>query len=355
VTGRASGFIVCVLAIALAASTCAPRPALADDTLTVVLGTGVPPLMDTLDLVAQGAGFYQAEHLTVTKVIVPSASDALNACATGTADICPMSIESLFTGYEHGIRAQLFLTWAARYTYVLAVLDDSPIQTLADFKGTTIGVHTLGPIPLSGQVAVDSMLGTAGLTQSDFSLQAIGFNDQALAALTSKRVAGAGFPFYELIPFQVAGTKLRIFYNPVLKDIPSGGYAAAPATIQAKSDALRRFARAIVKAALLVRLNPAGSARLMLQAHGEPFTDDDVRIYARELTLWEDALPARDPASKTIGEIPLAGEEIYSKLLADYGLTKAPVPVSAIATNQFNAFANDFDHQALAAFAKQLR
>jgi hypothetical protein len=45
---------------------------------------------------------------------------------------------------------------------------------------------------------------------------------------------------------------------------------------------------------------------------------------------------------------------VYSKLLADYGLTKAPVPTSAVVTNQFNDYANDFDHAAVAAIAKQL-
>jgi hypothetical protein len=70
--------------------------------------------------------------------------------------------------------------------------------------------------------------------------------------------------------------------------------------------------------------------------------------------LWESSLPAADPANKRIGYLPEAGEDVYSKLLADFGLTKAPVPVSAVVTNQFNAFANDFDHAALAAFAKQL-
>jgi NitT/TauT family transport system substrate-binding protein len=330
---------------------CAPAPAVADDTLSVVLGTGLPPLMDTLDLVAQGAGFYHDEHLNVTKIIVKGAAEALQACADNTADICPIGIERMFTGYELGIHAQLFLAWASRYTYVLAVLDDSPIKTLTDFKGASIGVHELGPTS-TGQATVTSMLGNAGLQNGDYTFAPIGFNN--LDALTSKRVAGAGFPYYEMIPFQVAGAKLRIFENPILKETPSGGYGASPATIQTKGDALRRFSRAIVRAALLVRLNPAASARLMLQANGKPFTEDDVQLYTHELTLWEGSLPAADPSNKHIGFFPPAGEDVYSKLLADFGLTKAPVPVSAVVTNQFNAFANDFDHQAVAALANKL-
>jgi NitT/TauT family transport system substrate-binding protein len=332
----------------------APRPAVADDTLTFVLGT-VPPLMDTLDLVAQAAGFYHEEHLVVTKVLVTNGTAALNACATSQADICPMSIESLFTGYEHGIFAQFFLARAALYTYVIAVPVDSPIRTLADFKGKTIGTHTVETIPLAGQVAVTSMLATAGLTPSDFSFAAIGFNQQALDALKSGRVDGAAFPAYELIPFQIAGVTLRTFYHPILKNVVNAGYAASPTTIRTKADALKRFSRAIVEAALFVRLNPAAAARLALQAHGEPFTDDDVKLFTRELVLWQDALPAHDPASTTIGYVPPADEAVYSKLLADYGVTKAAVPVTAILTNDFVAYANAFDHGAFVARVNALR
>jgi NitT/TauT family transport system substrate-binding protein len=321
------------------------------DALTVVLGTGLPPLMDTLDLVAEGAGFYDDERLDVSKMLVGNVAEALAACAAGRADVCPIGIERIFTGYERALRAQLFLAWASRYTYVLAVPDDSPIQSLTDFKGAVIGVHELGATS-NGQATVTSMLAHAGLSRDDYSFVAIGFNN--VEALSSKRVAAAGLPRYELIPYQVAGTKLRIFENPILADTPSGGYAAAPATIQAKGDALQRFARAIVKAALLVRLNPLAAARLMLQAHGEPFDADDVRRYAAMLRFWEDALPARDPANPRIGYLPPAGIELYGRLLAEYGITKAPVAATEIVDNRFNAFANDFDRDALAALARRL-
>jgi ABC-type nitrate/sulfonate/bicarbonate transport system substrate-binding protein len=344
-------------ACAVAAFAAFARPAAADDTLSVVLGTGLPPLMDTLDLVAEGAGFYRAEHLTVTKVFVPGAAEAVDACASGKADVCPIDIERVFSDYEGGRHVQLFLARVARYTYIMAVPADGPIRTLADFKGTAVGVHQLGVDnrPFGGQVAVATTLGSAGLKTGDYTFQAIGFNAQAVAAITSGRVAGAGLPRYELLPFEVAGAKLRLFTNPVLGDVVSAGYGAAPATIQAKGDALRRFARAIVKAALFVRWNPAASARLVLQVNGQPYTDDDVRLYAGQLTLWEDDLLARDPSSKQIGYISPAGEELYRKLLIQYGQIAGTVTIPDIVTNQFNAFANDFDHRALEAFAKAAR
>jgi NitT/TauT family transport system substrate-binding protein len=310
--------------------------------------------MDTLDLVAQGAGFYRAEDLAVTKMFVSGAAEAADVVSSGNGDICPIGIEPLLTGYERGIDLRFFLARMARYTYVLAVLDDSPIATLDDFRGARIGVHTLGAAKLSGQTAVETALASAGLTTSDYSLAVIGFTDRALAELTSRRVDAAAFPFYELIPYQIAGTKLRTFRHPTLMDVPNAGYAASPATIRTRGGALGRFSRAIVKAALLVRLNPAASARLMLEAQGSPFTREDVSRYAQMLTLWQDELPARDPSNPRIGAISPEGLERYSRVLAENGITSGAVPVSAILTEQFIATANDFDRSTIEALAREL-
>jgi ABC-type nitrate/sulfonate/bicarbonate transport system substrate-binding protein len=162
-----------------------PRPAAADDTLTFVLGS-VPTLMDTLNLVAQQAGFYSDEHLIIQRVTVKGGAEALDSCASGATDICPMAVEALFTGYEQGIHAQFFLARAALYTYVLAVPVDSPIKSLTDFKGKSIGVHIVSPTPLAGQAAVTSMLANVGLKDSDYTFVTIGFNDDALDAVRGR-------------------------------------------------------------------------------------------------------------------------------------------------------------------------
>jgi NitT/TauT family transport system substrate-binding protein len=301
--------------------------------------------MDTLDLVAEGAGFYRDEGLAVEKVLVSGVTEAAEIVASGAGDICPIGIEPVMTGYERGVALQVFLARMGTYTYVLAVLDDSPIRTLADFRGAKVGVHQLGAVPLSGQTAAETMLATAGLRRGD---------DYELAELTSRRVAAAAFPFYELFPYVVGGTKLRTFRHPELADVVNAGYAASPATIASRGDALARFSRAIVKAALLVRWVPEPTARVMLRTVGAPFTERDVAVYAEMFELWQNELPARDPANPRIGYIDPAGVERYCRLIAGYGLTNSVVPVQAILTNQFIAFANTFDRPALEAHARTL-
>jgi NitT/TauT family transport system substrate-binding protein len=338
-------------ACALLAIFAVARPARADDSLTLLAGAA-PGLYDALDLVAQGAGFYKDEHLDVIKNHVANASTCAQLVATGKADICSMSVEPVLTGYEKGLRLQFFLARSAQYSYGLGVLADSPIRTLADFKGTVVGELTIGS---SAEPAVHSMLAGAGLQKSDYAFVPIGSGAQALESFVDKHVAGVAMAYGDVVTFETVGNvNVRFFRHPILKDVPNVAYAATPATIGAKGPLLARFSRAIVKAALFMRENPAAAARLYLeyQVGGGPVTATALQNTTRQLTLLRDYLPAADPSNKRIGYLPPQGLELYSKLLVDYGLATQAVPVAAIATDQFIAFANDFDHRAVIALAK---
>ena len=93
-------------------------------------GNPTPGIFDTLELIADGAGFYKAEHLNVTKNYSANPATAAQLVATGKADVCSLSVEPVLAGYEKGLRLQFFLSRQARYSYVLGVLQDSPIRTL---------------------------------------------------------------------------------------------------------------------------------------------------------------------------------------------------------------------------------
>jgi hypothetical protein len=53
--------------------------------------------------------------------------------------------------------------------------------------------------------------------------------------------------------------------------------------------------------------------------------------------------------------MPVNGMEIYTKFMAASGLTSQVVPASAIVTNQFIDFANDFDKKAFIAQVKAMK
>jgi NitT/TauT family transport system substrate-binding protein len=321
----------------------APRTAAADDTL--VVAAALPSGIDAVENVAQNAGLYKAEHLIVDKQYSGAASTCAQLAATGKIDICATSIEPTILGYEKGLRLQLFFSRVHAYVYELVTLADSPIKTLADFKGQDIGETSVGATP---EIMVNAMLAGAGLKPSDYQFVPVGVGAQALLALTSHKVAAYTITSMDRVAAEtVAHLTFHVFRAPLLEDIPNSGFAASPATVAAKGDLLQRYARANVKAALLIRENPQAAARFALM--GRPAaatTPDAVAAEATQLSELRDVLAAADPASPRIGYTSVAGVARYDQFIYDAGVTKSLVPAAAIVTNQFIAYANDFNKKA---------
>ena len=233
---RGIAFAACALLLILVA-----RPVRADDTLVLLDGGPGPNIYDTLRFVAQAKGYFHEQHVNVDETYTGAGLTAAQLVATGKGDILASTIEPILEGYEKGLRFQVFFTRSSHYAYVLAVLADSPIHTLADFKGATIGETNVSS---SAEVATNSMLEGAGLSRSDYTYLPIGAGAQALQAIVSKRVAAVAFPYDLLAQYEITGgLSFRFFKHPILQ-AGNSVYAAPPSTVQAKADALKRFTRA---------------------------------------------------------------------------------------------------------------
>jgi NitT/TauT family transport system substrate-binding protein len=328
----------------------APRPAAADDTLTELGGSIALSLGDVLDVVADRAGFYKQQHLNVVIQLVNSPSAAAALVASGKGDICGISYEAVLQGYEKGLHLQYFFTKAARLSNVLAVLDDSPIRSLNDFKGKNIGVFNIGS---AGEITAQLILAGAGLRKDDVTFSPIGAGAQALDAILNHRVDAIAYPYAEIVPMELrAHFQMRVWRHPTLQDVPAAAYASTPDTLASKADAIRRFARATAEAALFVKTNPVAAARMFLAASHAPFTDADVALRARSFVLLRPDLPDVDPRTGEIGALSEPLMQRYAQALADYGMTKTVVPVDQVITNRFIDAANDFDHRAVIALAE---
>jgi NitT/TauT family transport system substrate-binding protein len=347
---RSRFFASAVLALAILIA--APKPALADDSLTLIAGAQQTAFFEVLEDVAEYAGFFKEQHLHVDVQYAGNPANAAQLVASGKGDIVSTSLEPLIQGYDKGLRLTAFFNRNPAYQWVLAVLDDSPIRTLSDFKGKTLGEYA----PRSAaEFSTDAMLRGAGLKASDISYEVIGGGAQAISALTTHRVDGAAFPRAELAIYEVvAGLKFRFFWNPLLKDISDVGFCATPATIQTKGDALKRFSRAIAEASVLIRVNPDLAAKYFVEGAGMKMTDDAVRSESRLLVTAGSQLPGVIPTSNKIGALGTLNASVLTKWMADNGMTARVIPSSAIVTDQFIAYANDFDHKALIARVKTM-
>jgi NitT/TauT family transport system substrate-binding protein len=340
-------------AAALAACTWSLSPARADDTINVVSGATPAAFFEVLGDVAEYAGFYKEEHLVVNKDYAGNPGNATQLVASGKGDVSTATLEPIFYGYDKGLRLTAFFSRDPGYEWVVAVLDTSPIKTLADFKGKTIGEISLGDP--SEMVATQTLL-NAGLKKGDYSFIPIGVGSAAVAAMTSGKVDAVAFPYPELaIDTAVTGLKFRYFWHPILKDVPDVGYAATPDTIKNKADALKRFCRANAKAAILIRVNPQLAAQYFLKGEGVQATPEALAGETKLLETAYDQLPGVDPTSTMIGYIPPKGIEALGSFLYQNGYTPNVVPASAVVNDDFIQYANDFDHKAFIAQAKAMK
>jgi NitT/TauT family transport system substrate-binding protein len=329
------------------------QPASADDPLTIV--SAFPGGIEVIENVALNAGLEKAEHLQITKQYSGSASACAQIVAAGKDDVCAMSIEPIIQGYSKGLHLQIFFARTRTYDYQLAVLDDSPIRTLADFKDKQIGEPNVAS---TVEISTNDMLEGAGLRKSDYSFVPVGVGGSALSALTSHKIDAISTSAVELATLTAVGhVKFRVFRDPILDSLPNVGFAARPDVIGAKADVLQRFARAIVKAALLIRENPHVAARYALQGENvtTTITPEAIDAESRQLIALQNELVGGDPASTRIGTMPVNGVQLYCQFMENAGLTPALVPAAAVITNQFIPYANGFDKKAWIAEVRAMR
>jgi NitT/TauT family transport system substrate-binding protein len=342
--------LAAALAVAALAAALSPARALADDPLVLVTSNYPPSVADVQDLIAEEAGFYKEEHLAVTEEYVANAAASFAACASGKADVCSSSFEPVIVGYAKGVRLKLFLAHHPIYDYTLAVLADSPIKHLSDFKGADIGEVVNGS---TTEVSTNATLAGAGLHKNDYSFTPIGVGPAALTAITQHKVDAVSFPMQELAMYQATtNVRFRTFPNPLLEDIQNSGVGASPDEIATKGDLLRRYARAVVKAFIFVRVNPQASARLFIQGTHQKFTPQLYDTIEKEIASLEYLYPAYDLSDPRIGYLSARGLALYCKFFQDAGITPTLVPGASFVDDEFIAFANDFDKKAFIARAK---
>ena len=268
------------------------RPAAADDDLSVIAGANSTAFFEVLNNVAQLAGFYKEQHLNVTTQYAGSPNIAAQLLASGKGDIGGMSIEPIMIGYEKGIRLTAFFTRDPAYDYVLGVLADGPIKTLSDLKGATLGEFSVGS---PAEISTNAMLEGVGLKKSDVSYIPIGSGAQAIQALTTKKVAGAAFPFPELALVRSYG-RLEV---PLLLQPAAQGRRGTPRTSRPRRRSNPKPINCGVSRgptrwrAILIRENPRFAARYFLQGAGVKVTDEAIDNEARLLQLDQGQLPGQ--------------------------------------------------------------
>ena len=291
-------------------------PAAANDKLTVLLDWFVNPDHAPL-IIAAEKGYFEEVGLEVEMIPPADPSAPPRLVAAGQGDIAISYQPNLYLQVAEKLPLVRFGTIVSTPLNALVVLDDSPIKTMADLKGKTVGFSVGG----FEDALLKMMLSEADLDLSDIELININFA-LSPSLITGKVDAVIGaFRNFELNQLDLEGKPGRAFY-PEEHGVPAyDELIYLTHRDMAGDNRLPRFLAAVEKATLYLTNHPQEALALFLKAH--PDLDNPLNRRA-----FRDTLPR---FSKSPAALDPARYERFAEFMKEQGLIEAIAPLESYA------------------------
>ena len=259
--------------------------------LTVGL-TYIPNIQFAPFYVAAELGYFSDEGLAVTLRHHGASESLFGALASGEEDVVNAGADEMLQAYAADVPVVTTGVMYQEYPVVLIVPEDSPIESLADMEGQSIGL----PGPYGENwfwllAAIDE----AGLAEEDVAIEFIGYTQQA--ALMGGTVDGVvGFANNDVLNFGRSGVEVRS----LTADVPLVGISvgALEETVETRGEDLAALNRALARAMEFILADPAAAV-------------DASFDYIPELTgagAYEATLETLEATMALYGDTPLAVE-----------------------------------------------
>jgi NitT/TauT family transport system substrate-binding protein len=303
--------------------------------------------------VAQKLGYFAEEGLTVDTINADGSVAAVQAVASGSADITPGDTGSLLAGAQSNVPIMTIGGLVQNWPWQIATLPDSPIQSGADMRGKRLGVISLasGSAPYAR-----AFVKAAGLQpDTDVALLPVGVGAQAAAALNGGDVDALALYTQAYTVIELSGTKLRYLENPAIFDgIRSLSFAASESGLEDNREAYGKFLRAAYKALLFSAANPTAAMQIGYEVFPQILggADPATRLEADTATLktWLATATPKEGEPAQWRDWGAITDEEWAKTQAytvEAGQIREPVELSRIWDPSLLATANDFDAQAV--------
>jgi len=230
--GVAAGALAGALLVGGCAAPATPSSSSTGPRTTYTVGlTYQPDIQFAPFYVADAQGWFAEAGLDVRLRHHGASETLFGAMTAGTEQIVFAGGDEMAQARSQGVDVVSFATIYQTYPVVLIVPDDSPIRTLSDLRGHSVGVP--GPFG-ENWFALQVMLRSAGLTADDVSVVNIGYTQ--LAALTARRVDGViGFVNNDVVAARAAGLAVRTLTTDTPIPLIGVGLGAPSAVIAAPS------------------------------------------------------------------------------------------------------------------------
>lgn len=249
----------------------------------VSIGLGyIPDIQFAPFYVAQSKGYYKDAGLNVTfnHGIVP---DLIGSMIAGKNTFVFAGGDELLVARDKKINAIDVATIFQKYPVSLIVPANSPIKTLADLKGHSIGVP--GPFG-STYTGLLALLYKANLPLSAVKVQSIGFN-QVAALISNKVDAVMGYSNNEPLQLQKQGFAVRTFNVSDYQPLISNGIITTTDTYHNQPQLVSSFVQATLKGLKDVIADPTGAVETSKTYVPGLQTDKATAVLQATIPIWQ--------------------------------------------------------------------
>jgi NitT/TauT family transport system substrate-binding protein len=308
--------------------------------------------------IATKMGWYKSTGISIELAPLPGSTDCVKNVATKEVAYSLPSVEPLAIIRQQGVKAKVFYTAYQGNIYGIAVPESSPVKTLTDLKGKSIGVISMAS---AGVIVARALVANAGMNpDGDVRIVVAGEGAQTAALLRSNQVDALSQFDTQYAMVENAGVKLRVLDTKEIDRFPSNGFIALEETLQAKRQEAVAVAQGYAKGTVFAIANPEAAIRILWEIYPQTkptgkdeatALKDDIKVLQARAANWK-----LEKAGVTKwGENSEKNYADYVDFLQKWDVIKEKVPAGDLITNDLIADINKFDANEIARLAKDYK
>ena len=252
-------------------------------------------------------------------------TDGVKLVGVGELPFAVVSGEQVLLARAQDVPVTYVAAWYQQYPISVIAKSDAGISTPEDLKGATIGLPGLFG---ANYIGLRALLFSAGLSESDVTLEEIGFNQVELVVAGEQNIV-VGYAANEPIQLKAQGfdvTELRVADS---VQLAANGILASEKIIAEDPELVKRFVGAFLKGLKFTIENP-DEAYALSATYIPNFADLDEKvqkeILATSIEMWKaDRLGYSDPQAW----------ENMQNILIEMGLISGGMDLNKAFTNSF--------------------
>src|SRR5215467_14622929 len=204
-----------------------------------------PPILPAFGPIqlAKGKGYFAEAGLDVSYAVGRGGVDVAKQVGAGNAPIGGIVADAPIMVRGNGVPIKMVAVFGGKGFMQLVVREDSGIEKPADLKGKTITVMSFQDTTF---YALLGLLASAGLSQDDVNIQAVGPTGVWEFVAAGKSAGMAGVPDW-IPPVQAAGVKVKIIPTDEFFPHMAQAIAVSDDVIKDKPELVRSFVKAALR------------------------------------------------------------------------------------------------------------